>query len=142
MQAAAIAAVAGPIVKGIGGYQQGRYNKAVENRNALMAERDASAEALRVQQDVRQHIGGQVASQGASGFQLGAGSFTDALMESQVSGMLDVMNIRRRGKTSADASRAQGKLAGMKGNMALVEGAFGAASALGNMKSDYASGKS
>ena len=133
MQAALPLMAASAVVGAVGSYKTGQYNNAVANRNALSAERDASEEALRVRQDVRQHIGGQIASQGASGFQLGTGSFTDALMESQVEGMLDVMNVRRRGASAASSSRAQGKLAAMQGN-------FGAASALLKGATDYASG--
>lgn len=126
------AAIGGTGLKVLGSLQQGNYNKKVADRNALMEERDAAAQASRIRDDVRRHIGGQIVQQGSSGFQTGTGSALDAIMESQIEGMLDILTVRAKGASAAAGYRAQGK-------MAKREGQFGAAAALADGVKTFAS---
>lgn len=127
------AALGGTGIKAVGSLMTGNYNAKVAKRNALMEERDAAAQAGRIRDDVRRHIGEQQAAQGGSGFQTGTGSALDAIMESQVEGMLDVLTVRQKGATAAQAYRAQGRLAKMQGR-------FGAAAAVAEGVEKFASG--
>lgn len=129
----AAAGLVGTGIKVAGSLAQGSYNNKVAQRNALMEQRDAAAQAGRIRDDVRRHIGGQITAQGASGFQTGTGSALDAIMESQVEGMLDVLTVRQKGASAADAYRAQGRLAKMQGQ-------YGAAGALAEGAARFASG--
>lgn len=132
-------AVLGKIAEGNSALATGRYNQNVDERNALNAERDASAQEAQIREQVRQHLGGQIAAQGEGGFQTGTGANLDALQESQVNGMLDVLNLRRKGATAAAAQRMGGTLARMEGQNRARAAYFGAAEAGFKMAKDYAS---
>jgi len=130
----------GQIAEGTAYLRQGRFNGRIADRNALNAERDASAEVAQVREQVRQTMGQQLVAQGGSGFEVGTGTAFDALTESQVNGMVDAMALRRRGSSAADAYRQQGQLARMQGRTAATAKYFGAAAELGKTAANYAGG--
>lgn len=142
MQAAAVGMqAAGSIVQGVGAYQQGQFNKKVEQVNAINEERDAAAEIARIRDSARLAMGRQIGAQAESGFEVGTGTNLDSLRESAIGAELDVLNVRRRGASAAAARRAQGEIAAEQGKQALIGGLFGAAGAVASYKADYANGK-
>lgn len=130
--------VAGQLIQGAGYLAQGRFAKKVGARNAVMKQRDAAAQETRVRDTVRRQIGDQLAAQGGSGFQLGAGSALDLIRESQVAGMLDALTLRRQGQVEADAEILQGNIQNMTARNNAIASFFGAASAATGAKADYA----
>lgn len=133
-----VLAAGGSILQGIGGYQSGQYNKKVARANARTAMWEGMEEASRIRAAGRVATGRQLASQAESGFEVGTGSALDTLLESQTNIELQAMDRFRQARASAAGLRAQGALAGQQGNNALIQGLFGAASSVINMKSDYA----
>lgn len=119
------------LMTGYSQYQQGQYEKDLNNYNAKVEESRASQaldagvaaeDAHRAK--VRQLIGQQRAGMGASGFEVDTGTFGDVLAESVAQGELDSLTIRTNAmreawgyKESAKQSRAQGKWAGRAGTM-------------------------
>ncbi|NYT42326.1 hypothetical protein HZY97_16255 [Sphingomonas sp. R-74633] len=129
---------AGSIAQGNAARASGDARNRMAQWEAQGIERDAAAQAAGVRDEVRRTMGTQIAAQGESGFELGTGSALDALMSSQVEGMLDQMNVRARGHAQADARRYQGRVARMEGIAGQRAGFYGAASALVGGASDYA----
>lgn len=127
----------GQAASGFASLQQGAYNRKVADISALAAQRDASAEESRVRKDVRQQIGEQLASQGMGGFALGTGSNADAIMESQINGLLDVLTARRGGKTRADAITVAGRQAQASATASGIGALFDAGSTFAGIKADY-----
>lgn len=132
-------------LKALGSIAEGNAKRAAGDAQNRMAqfeaqgiERDSAAQAAGVRDEVRRTIGTQLAAQGESGFQMGAGSAVDALMSSQVEGMLDQMNLRARGQAQADARRYQGRVARMEGVAGQRAGFYGAAASLAGSAADYA----
>ena len=142
MQALGIAAlgtkVIGQVAEGESYHEQGKYNRAVANRNALDSQRDAAAQIDIARTQARKAIGDQLVAQGGSGFEMGTGTAVDALAESQVNSMLDAMTIRRQGDTRAAAYRSQGQLAYMEGQSKATASYFGAAKSLADSAANYA----
>lgn len=132
---------AGPIVQGIAGYRAGKYNAKVAKLNARNTQAEGMEQATRIRAAGRVAMGRQIAAQGESGFEIGAGSALDSLMESATNSELEAMDAFRAARAKAAGYRAQGGLARMEGNNALVGGFFGAASAVVSGISDYASAK-
>lgn len=130
--------VAGPLIQGVAGYQAGKFNKKVEEANAVNDERDGAAEVARVRESARIAMGRQIGAQAESGFDVGTGTNLDSLRESQIGAELDILNTRHKAASSAAARRAQGAVAAAQGRSALVGGFVGAASAVAGYKADYA----
>lgn len=128
--AAPIISAAGALFQGVAGLRAGRYNRDALNTAAVNTERDAAAEAGVVRDNVRQQIGQQLVEQGGSGFEIGTGSALDALFESQVNGMLDVLNVQRKGAATAAGYRERARLAEAEGRSAFTSSLFGAAAAI------------
>lgn len=142
MQAAAIGLQAvGSIVQGVAGYRAGKYNAKVAKLNARNTEREGLEQATRLRNAGRVAMGRQIAAQGESGFEVGQGSALDSLLESATNSELEAMDAFRAARAKAAGYRAQGGLARMEGNSALVQGFFGAASGVASGISDYASAK-
>lgn len=130
----------GKVIEGSSYFEQGRYNKAIADRNALAAESDAAAQVEFNREQMRKAMGDQLVAQGGSGMELGTGSAIDQLMDSQVNGMLDAMTIRRLGRTQGDAMRQQGELARMQSQTQATASYFGAAKEIFDKKASYAGG--
>jgi hypothetical protein len=130
----------GKVIEGSSYLQQGKYNYAISEENALDVERDAAEQAAFNREQVRKAFGEQVAAQAGSGLEMGTGSAVDQLMDSQVNGMLDAMMIRRQGATQARAIRQQGTLAKMQARTQATASYFGAAKALTDKMTSYAGG--
>lgn len=141
MVSQAVSAV-GSIVSGSASYAAGKYNKKVSYNAAVEAERDGAAQVLRVRDAARKTMGGQVAAQGASGFQIGTGSALDALTESQINATMDALNVRREASARARGLRVQGDQAMSAGKNAYTAGLFQAASSVLDMKADWGAAKS
>lgn len=142
MQAAAPIAlglkVAGGIQQGNAAMAAGRANKRIADANARGLDAEGVARVAASRDQVRQYIGKQLASQGASGFQMGTGSPADLIRESQINGMLEVLNIRQQYQSAADAERFRGRVALMTGRNQQIGAYFGAAGALAGGAADYA----
>lgn len=128
----------GKLAEGTAYLDQGKANRRIAERNALYAQRDATAEESRVRAEARAAIGGQLAAQGAGGFQMGTGSALELLKESQTNAMLDVLTARRKGRTEGDALRYQGAMAQAEGQARATASYFGAAKSITDMAKDYA----
>lgn len=141
MQAALPLMVAGSLLKGVGGYQAGKYNAGVKNREAREEELLGQAEQERVRMASRAAMSRQVTGFAESGFAPGVGSARTMLEESLIQQELDISNSRRNSAGRAAGLRSQAKMAKRQGVDALVGGAIGAASAIANYKADYSSAK-
>ncbi|GAM00709.1 hypothetical protein [Sphingomonas parapaucimobilis] len=130
----------GKVIEGSSYLQQGKYNQAIADRNALAAESDAAAQVDVSREQLRKTMGEQLVQQGASAMEMGTGSAVDQLMDSQVNGMLDAMAIRRQGRTQGEAYRQQGVLAKMQAKTQATASYFGAAKALTDQMTSYAGG--
>lgn len=129
--------IAGTVVKGVAGYEAGKYNKKVAYTEALNAERDGAAEEARIREGARMAMGEQIAAQGSNGFQIGTGSALDALHQSAVNATLDALTARRQAQAKARSARSQGDIAKAQGNNALIQSLIGA----GSQGVDWASSK-
>lgn len=130
----------GKVIEGSSYLQQGKYNQAIAERNALATENDAAAQVEVSREQLRKAMGDQIVQQGASGMEIGTGSAVDQLMDSQVNGMLDAMTIRRQGRTQGEAYRQQGQLARMQSQTQATASYFGAAKEIFEKKASYAGG--
>lgn len=131
--------VGGKVGEGNAAAATGRINDRIAKRNAIGIERDAAMAEERSRAEVRRTLGTQLAAQGESGFQMGTGSALDALMESQVEGMLEQLTIRRRGAAQAVATRFGGTMARREGNQRAKAAYLSAASDLIGSQANYAS---
>lgn len=139
MQAIPIALMAGgALVKGIGAFQAGKYNKAVSEGNASAAEQEGVAEVARIRDAARISMGRQLGAQAESGFAIGTGSAIDSLVESATNAELEAMDARRQAASKAAAYRSQGRLAKMEGDNALIGSLFGAGATVAKGLGDYA----
>lgn len=123
----------GGIVEGTSYLEQGKFSQRIANRNALMAERDGAAQVTQAREASRKGIGAQLVAQGGSGFEMGTGTALDALMESQVNGMLDAMTIRNTAASKAQSIRYGGQLQNMQAQGQAMGSFFGAASSIASM---------
>jgi hypothetical protein len=126
--AAPFAAVAGSLVKGVGGLMAGNAKKKADFRQARDERLTALANENDVRDQARKTIGAQLAGQFSNGFEGGSGTALDALRESQVNAALDAMAVRRQGIGRSDALEAEGRQAQTEGRFALASGVLGAAS--------------
>lgn len=141
MQAALPLMVIGSLVQGVAGYQSGQYNKKVANANARNAETEGLERATRIRNAGRIAMGRQIAAQGESGFEVGDGSAIDTLLESATNSEMEAMDAWREARARGAGFRTQGAMAAREGNSALVQGFFGAASAVAGAKADYAAAR-
>jgi hypothetical protein len=159
MAVVAIAALAaGTVMNTVGAIKQGeaaeragRYNAAISNNNALIAERQGEADAAAQRIDARKHIGQIRANAAASG--LGTdGSVMDVLEESVANAEYDNMMIKHNAALRAYGFRNDATLALQEGQAkkeaagwAAAGAAFGGigqiAGVASNMKSGSKSGK-
>lgn len=116
----------GAVVKGVAGYQAGKYNRAAARSEATSIERDGAAEEARIRDAARMAMGQQIAGQAENGFQIGTGSALDALNQSAINAALDAMTARRTASAKARAARASGEVAYAAGKNALVGELIGA----------------
>lgn len=105
-----IASGVGDMVAGVAEHEAGKFTRSVMNRNAIMRERDGTAEVTRVRDTARLQVGRQIAGLAASGFEL-SGSAFDAIKESLIESEMDALTLRRRASTEALAMRTQGDIA-------------------------------
>ncbi|MED5545624.1 MAG: hypothetical protein VYD90_10260 [Pseudomonadota bacterium] len=131
-------AISGRLIQGIGGLRAGNAAKRQADAQAREVESAAAAQELRVRREARKAMGRQVAANFGNGLQGGSGSALDALMESQINAELDAMTLRREASSKALALRAQGGQAQTQGQWSLLEGMFGAGSAVAGMRDDWA----
>lgn len=131
-------AAGGALIKGIGGYEAGKFNAKVARYNQMIAASDNVAQQQQVRDAARAAMGDQIASQGASGLALGTGSALDALHQSAINAQLDAMELRRKGaiqKTDYDIQRFNAKA---QGTAAFVGGIVDAASSAFSAGANYA----
>lgn len=132
----------GNVVQGVAGYEAGKYNRDLSRTMATEEGRAGAAREAEIREAARMAIGEQIAGQGGSGFQMGAGSAVDALAMSQVNAALDALAARRDAAGRARSQIVQGKQAFAAGENALVAGMIGAASSIQNSRTDWAAARS
>lgn len=138
----ALAAIAGPIIQGIGGFKAAQANAAGLDAQAWEEQQAAVAQEADLRAQARAAIGEQLAAQFSGGIEGGTGSPLDYLRESQINAALDVLRIRREGTVKAQTLKKQASAARTQGYFALASGLLGAGSAAGNMKTDWAAARS
>ena len=131
-------AVAGPLIQGVSGKMAGDRNARRLREQAADEDRAGVADRTRLREQVRSQIGEQLAAQVSNGLEGGSGTALDALRQSQIEGVLDALELRRQSMMKARSLRTQASDARRAGNMALIEGVIGAASAAFKGKSDWA----
>lgn len=137
MEAAMALKAVGSIVKGVAGYQAGRYNAKVANNGANEERALGNAEEMQIRREARRTMGLQIAAQAESGFQVGTGSALTALEESLVNREVDILTSRRNARGRQQGLKSQAMLAKRGANMALFEGVIGAAGTVADFKADY-----
>lgn len=130
---------AGSIVKGLGANAAAKANARTLDANADAELNDGVAREAQIRDDARLAMGQQVAAQGESGFQQGAGSALDALTQSQINSTLDALRVRREAGSRALALRAQAKTKRKEGTSALIGMGFDVANTIVGNKADWAS---
>jgi hypothetical protein len=121
---AALSAV-GSIASGLSQQSEARRQAAYLNANADLAERQGQSEAQIIREKARRLAGQNRAAVGASGVDI-AGSFLDALADSDIDAELDAQTALWNGKLEATNYRAQARSAKASGRSALLGGVFGA----------------
>lgn len=129
LAAATAMSALGSISQGDAGHAAGRYNQAIEMRNATIARQQAKSAADQQQADARKRIGAMRAGYAASGVTMD-GSPLDALSSSAAEAELDRQNILYRGELAAIGAEDSAALYGMQARNARTQGYVGAASAL------------
>lgn len=138
MQAALPLLAGGMLIKGIAGYQTGRYNAKVAQNQAIEERALGNAEETQIRAEARRTMGLQIAAQAESGFQTGTGSALTALEDSLVNREIDILTSRRNAIGRSRGQQSQAMLAKRGANMALFEGVLGAAEVVAKHKADYA----
>jgi hypothetical protein len=121
---AAVQAV-GSIVSGVSQNAQAKSQARYAKANAGLAEQQGQSQAQVIREKARRLSGQNRAMIGASGVDL-AGSFLDALADSDIDAELDAQTALWNGKLEARNYRAQAKASKAAGSSALVGGFFGA----------------
>lgn len=135
---------AGSIMQGEAANDAAKYNAAISEQNAQLAERYAEAAELKGEKDAqRQRIrtgqaaGEQRASLGAAGYDLSVGTALDILSDTAAAGQIDVENIIYNSQLDALDKRADGvnfrnnaKMQRAEGRQARNAGYFDAATTL------------
>jgi hypothetical protein len=138
MQAALPLAIGGSLIKGVAGFQAGRYNAAVQRAQANEELQIGSAEALAARDAARRVMEQQLGRMAESGFTVGDGSARAALEESLIAREVDVMQARRTAAGRAAGLRSSARLSLRRGAFDLLEGAVGAAGIVANHRVDMA----
>ncbi|WP_156948444.1 virion core protein, T7 gp14 family [Marinobacterium jannaschii] len=134
----ALTAVAGAGIMGAKAqYDSGKYNQAVANNNAIIANRMADDALERGKVEESQHRkkvealkGSQRAAMAANGIDLDSGSALDILGDTAEMGEYDALMIRSNAQRDADGYRNQGVNYRAQGAMAKHQGNTGAMSTL------------
>jgi len=128
----------GSLIKGIGAYEAGKFNAKVARFNKAEMLSDSVAQQQQIRDMARQTMGEQIASQGASGMDLGTGSALDVLHESAVNAQLDAMALRRKSTLKGIDYDNQAWSAKATGTAGFVSGLTEAASSAFSAGADYA----
>jgi hypothetical protein len=123
--AAAAASAVGSLVSGVSQSSQAKSQAAYASANAELAGQKGETEAQAIREKARRLSGQNRVAIGASGVDL-AGSFLDALADSDINAELDAQTALWNGKVEAANYRAQAKAAKAGGRSALVGSFFGA----------------
>jgi hypothetical protein len=107
--------------------QAATFNAALNERNALVATQQSTAEAERIRRSASRVQGSMVAGLGASGLTL-EGSALDALGDSAAQAQLDIETVKYRGKLQAMGYHSNAQLDQMQGDVAQEQGYYRAAS--------------
>lgn len=136
----AVSAVAGGVVSAIGQKQQGeaanqaaKYNAAVAQNEAIMAQNAAAAEARQIRRRNMLRLGAQRAAIGKSGVSLDAGSsFDDVIFDSSIQGELEAQSVLYAGLVRSRSQMAAGAMSLYEGRQAKRAAGIGmAGSAIG-----------
>jgi hypothetical protein len=119
----------GTVMQGIAGYKAGKFNEKVARFNQGNSNADAVGLEQSVRDQARAAMGEQIASQGASGIELGTGSAADALHQSAINAQLDVLNLQRKAAIKSTGFDIQAASAKAAGKSAFVGGFIKAAGA-------------
>lgn len=131
-------AVAGPLIQGVSGKLAAAKNAKRLTAQAREEDQAGLEDRNRAREDIRSQIGAQLAAQVSNGLEGGSGTALDALRQSQIDGVLDVLELRRQGNLRARSLRQQASDTRRAGNFALLEGVIGAGSAAFKANSDFA----
>lgn len=111
---AATVAAAGTVYSGVSQYQQGKYNAAVNEQNAVLAEKSAQdaisqgeADVSRYRTQIKALKGKQRAAIGSANIEL-TGSPLDLMVDTATVGELDIQTIRNNAARDAFGFRTQG----------------------------------
>lgn len=142
MQAAMGAlAIAGPIIKGIGGYKAAQANARALDAAGVDAARAGAAQEADIRAAAARAIGEQSAAQFSNGFLGGTGTAIDTLRESQINAALDALRVRRDASMKLQSYQAEASNQRRQGTFALVEGLIGAGNAAYAQNADWAAAK-
>lgn len=145
----AVLSVASAGMAAYGQYQQGQSAEKMANYNAEVS-RVKAADALstgaiaeeRTRAQVRQIKGAQIAAMGASGGEVGAGSFGEILDQTTRFGELDALTVRANALKTAYGFNTQAEADSLQGAMLASQGRFNAAGSLLKSAPDiYSKGK-
>lgn len=137
----AAAAIAGPIIQGIGQFKASQANAAALDAQAWEDQQAAVQQEADLRMQAREAIGQQLASQFSGGIEGGTGSALDYLRESQINAALDVLRIRREGTVKAQTLRKQASATRTQGYFQLATSLLGSASAAKGMNNDWAAAR-
>jgi hypothetical protein len=136
--------VGGQVLGAIGARNQAAFEADVARTNAINAQNQAAAEAVREERAGRRRMSQTKAAFGASGVQM-EGSPLEVLGDSAMEEAENVALIRHGGRGRAAEFRNQATAAGMRGTSALVGGLGRAGgsllSAAGTFKRDFSTSK-
>lgn len=117
---------------------QGLNAGAKANReNARRAEMEGEYQALDVAQRERAVSGAAIAALGASGARVGTGSAADLIRQNAINREADILAVRYRAQSEADALRAQARQQKKAGRYALIGGVLRAGAAAVSEYRDY-----
>lgn len=129
--------VAATAVQAIGQIRQGqaanaaaKYNTAVANNNATVAEQQSQSQAMVQGRRAMMQNGGLLANTAANGVEVGEGSPLDILSQSAANAEMDRQNIIYNGRVKAQSLRNQAQLDTFQGETAQTNGWMSAAGTL------------
>lgn len=138
MNPLALAQAAGNLVGGIGNFLASRTQAKRLRAAARDEDRSGVADRNRQRDEIRSAIGEQLVAQVSNGLEGGTGTALDALRQSQIEGVLDVLEMRRQSMMKARSLRQQAKDTKRAGTFALIEGVLGAGSSAYKAQNDWA----
>jgi len=123
----------GTVISAAGQYQQGQTQQAIDNRNAMVANYQASdalvrgSSAEQIQQSkVRQLVASQTAAAGASGAAVESQSFGKVIDQTNEMGTVDALTLRTNALREAWGYKNQAAGLGYAGDAAALMGTTGA----------------